>query len=107
MNTRTARTNPTAHKPGDWSEAEISATVADYFEMLACEARGQLYSKADHRRCLTRALNERSPAAIEFKHANISAVLDGLGHPYIAGYKPRRNYQAALYEAVKRHIFSQ
>ena len=42
--------------------------------------------------------------SIEFKHANISAVLIDLGFQYIPGYKPRSNYQGLLYEVVARRL---
>ena len=42
----------------------------------------------------------RGRAAVEFKYANLSAVLDELGMRYVNGYKPRPNFQAALREAV-------
>ena len=43
----------------------------------------------------------RSDGSVEFKHANISAVLVGRGLPYIEGYKPRGNFQALLAQAVE------
>jgi hypothetical protein len=86
--------------PTDWSRREVEATVSDYFEMLAAELAGAPYNKTVHRRRLLRALSDRSEQSIEFKRANISAVLIELGFPYIAGYKPRSNYQALLYEVV-------
>lgn len=64
--------------------------------MLDSELRGEPYSKAEHNRRLQGLLNGRSGPAIEFKHANISAVMIELGRPYIAGYKPRSNYQQSL-----------
>ena len=35
---------------------------------------------------------------------NISAVMAALGLPYVAGYKPHRNYQKALFEAVEARL---
>lgn len=32
----------------DWSEAEVEATVRDYFEMLRAEAAGAAYNKSEH-----------------------------------------------------------
>jgi hypothetical protein len=84
----------------DWSESEVRLTVADYFAMLEKELMGKAYNKTEHRKNLGPHLNERSDGAIEFKHANISAVLAGQGLPYIEGYKPRGNYQALLAQAV-------
>jgi hypothetical protein len=86
--------------PNDWSREEVEATVADYLAMLSAELVGIPYNKAMHRRELMRLLNSRSEQAIEFKHANVSAVLIDLGFPYIAGYKPRSNYQQLLYDVV-------
>lgn len=74
--------------------------MADYFAMLAHELRGEPFNKSEHNRRLQRLLNGRSAAAIEFKHANISAVLVELGYPYVEGYKPRANYQALLLDEV-------
>lgn len=88
----------------DWSREEVEATVADYFEMLGKELKGSAYSKTEHRHRLARLLNSRSHGAIERKHQNISAILIELGFPYIAGYKPLRNYQQLLYEIVTERL---
>ena len=90
--------------PNDWSREEVEATVADYLAMLGAELAGVPYNKAMHRRELMKLLNNRSEQAIEFKHANISAVLIDLGFPYIAGYKPRSNYQQLLYDVVSDRL---
>ncbi len=88
----------------DWSRPEVEATVDDYLSMLAAELSGVQYSKADHRRSLQPILNGRSNPSIEFKHANISAALIDLGFPYIAGYKPRSNYQGLLAEVIAQRL---
>lgn len=72
--------------------------------MLQAELAGQPYSKAAHRRALVPLLNGRSEQSVEFKHANISAVLIELGFPYISGYKPRSNYQRLLFEVVSDRL---
>jgi hypothetical protein len=41
---------------------------------------------------------------VEFKYQNISAVLNELGLPWISGYKPKENYQNALFPAVDRYL---
>lgn len=42
---------------------------------------------------------------MEFKHANISAVMLELGYPYLRGYKPRGNFQRSrLLGEVERQI---
>jgi hypothetical protein len=88
----------------DWSPEEVAATVADYFAMLEHELRGEPYNKREHNRQLQARLNNRSAPAIEFKHANISAVLIDLGYPYIDGYKPRSNYQQLLFDEVAARL---
>lgn len=90
---------------GDWSEREIDLIVADYFAMLQLELSGQPFVKS-HRNTALRQLLDRSHASIEFKHGNISAVLDRLGLPTIKGYKPRANFQAALIDGVERYLAS-
>jgi hypothetical protein len=47
---------------------------------------------------------ERSHRSVEFKYQNISAVLDELGLPWIPGYKPKENYQNALFSAIDRYL---
>lgn len=86
-----------------WSSEELDATVADYFAMLAAELAGTPYVKARHRLALMTRV-ARSQKSIEFKHQNISAVLDELGAPWIQGYKPARNYQHAIFDAIDRYL---
>ena len=62
------------------------------------------YNKAEHRRALLKLLKNRSEQSVEFKHANISAVLIELGIPYISGYKPRFNFQRLLAEVVAERL---
>jgi len=85
--------------PADWSRSEVEATVADYLAMLSAELAGVPYNKAAHRRELAKLLADWSEQAIEFKHANISAGLIGLGFPYISGYKPRSNSEPPGFSA--------
>ncbi|MBG6079109.1 hypothetical protein IWX58_000796 [Rubrivivax gelatinosus] len=89
---------------GDWSRREVEAIVDDYLSMLAAELAGTPYNKAAHRRALRPVLGGRTEQSIEFKHANISAVLLDAGFPYIAGYKPRSNYQALLADVVAERM---
>jgi hypothetical protein len=88
----------------DWTLDEVEAVVGDYFAMLDEEHRGVAYSKTAHRNRLAPRLNGRSDGSIEFKHANISAVMVGYGLPYIDGYKPRGNYQRLLAQVVLEYL---
>lgn len=96
-----------AHLPSVWSRLEVEAIVTDYLAMLEAELSGREYNKASHSRALMGLLSERSKASIEFKHANISAVLIELGMPYIDGYKPRGNYQQLLYDVITERLAAQ
>lgn len=79
--------------------------MADYLAMLLQELAGQPYSKAAHRRQLQQRLPARSEGSIEFKHANISAVMLELGYPHIRGYKIRTNFQRhELVDVVQRQV---
>lgn len=89
---------------GDWSRAEVEATVADYFDMLEREIRGLDYNKSAHRRALSPRLSRRSDGAIERKHQNISAILIEAGFVYISGYKPLGNYQRMLQDVVVERL---
>jgi len=101
-----AQKNPSGGRGTDWSTEEVEATVADYLVMLSKELSGVRYSKTTHRHQLATLLDGRSEQSIEFKHANISAVLIDLGFPYISGYKPRSNYQHLLFDIVANRLTS-
>lgn len=88
----------------DWSRFEVEATVADYLAMYVRELLQQPYNKAEHNRRLLSLLSNRTRAAIEFKHANISAVLRDRGYPFVDGYKPRSNYQDLLSEVLSEQL---
>ncbi|RZK45137.1 MAG: DUF3883 domain-containing protein [Hymenobacter sp.] len=87
-----------------WSRIEVEAIVTTYFDMMAQELRGESVNKKETNRQLLRLLSGRTLASVEFKHANISAVLLELGYPYVDGYKPRSNYQELLREMVETRL---
>jgi len=87
----------------DWQNDELDAIVADYFDMLAADLAGQPYVKLKHSEALMVRIG-RTHRSVEFKHQNISAVLDDLGMPWIPGYKPKRNYQNAIFDAIDRYL---
>jgi Domain of unknown function (DUF3883) len=87
----------------NWTSEELDLIVSDYFLMLKDEAAGVPFNKAQHNRDL-RSKIDRSEGSIEFKHQNISAVLQRLGIPRIRGYLPATNYQRAIVAAIDRYI---
>jgi hypothetical protein len=86
-----------------WADTEIQLAVASYFTMLRAELAGHPYVKADLNRQV-RAATGRSHGAVEYKFANISAVLRDIGLPYVLGYQPRGNYRSALRAEVERFL---
>jgi hypothetical protein len=87
----------------NWQDDELDLIVADYFDMLAADLSGQAYVKSRHNAALMAKIG-RSHRSVEFKHQNISAVLDELGMPWIPGYKPKWNYQNAIFDAIDRYL---
>lgn len=87
-----------------WSVNEVKEITKDYFGMLTKEIQNIHYNKSFHRSKLKKKLSNRSEGSIEFKHQNISAILVKYGQPYIAGYKPRSNYQHLLEETVLNYL---
>jgi len=88
---------------GPWSDDENEAIVAEYFDMVADELSGRKYVKAEHNRALQARLG-RSRGSVEFKFANVTAVLQAFGQPILKGYLPRFNFQMSLAEAVDRWL---
>jgi hypothetical protein len=87
----------------NWTNEELDLIVSDYFLMLNDEATNVSFNKAQHNRIL-RSKIDRTKASIEFKHRNISAVLERLGLQTIKGYFPAQNFQTAIISAVDRYI---
>jgi len=86
-----------------WRDDELDAIIADYFAMLTADLAGQKYIKSRHSAALMARIG-RTHRSVEFKHQNISAVLDELGLPWIPGYMPKRNYQSAIFNAIDRYL---
>jgi hypothetical protein len=87
----------------NWTDEELDLIVSDYFLMRSDEAAGIPFSKTQHNRLLQTKI-DRSESSIEFKHRNISAVLQKLGLPRIRGYFPAENFQKAITAAIDRYI---
>jgi len=92
-----------AEAGSDWTDGELDAIVADYFVMLSNELARQPYVKAQHNAALV-AQTGRTRGSVEFKYQNISAVLERIGLPWIFGFKPARNFQNALFDAIDRYL---
>jgi hypothetical protein len=88
----------------DWSQQEVDATVAAYFDMLLLEAKQEKYNKSERNVALQLQLKGRSKASVELKHQNVSAVLHGMDLPFISGYKPRGNSQLLLRKTVQKFL---
>ena len=82
---------------GPWTNEENGLIVADYFAMLGEYFAGRPNSKAGHRRALVHRVKNRSEVSIQFKHRNISAVLNGFGD----NWSPRCRLALTLQEALE------
>lgn len=87
----------------DWSRFEVEAAVASYRDMLRLELLGEKFNKSQRNHAL-QMVTGRGRGAIEFKHQNISAVLNQAGFPYIVGYKPLSKFQGLLLDVVTQQI---
>lgn len=83
-----------------WAKTEQRWIVEDYLDMLQLELVGGKFVKSQRNRRLRLKLRNRSRGSVEYKHQNISAVMQLLGHPWIRGYKPLANFQRSLLKAV-------
>ncbi len=91
----------------DWTREEVEAAVEDYRHMLTQQFYGQKVNKAEHNRRLRERLGGRSKGSVEFKHQNISAVLEDIGFPgFLKGYPPRGNFQALLHEVLSERLIA-
>ena len=86
-----------------WTAREIDLIVDAYLKMLDLELRGEQFVKSRWNQALRQRII-RSRGAVEYKHQNISAVMEVLGLPFIRGYRPMRNYQEALFEAIEKRL---
>lgn len=82
----------------DWRLDEVQAIVEEYFDMMQAAADGNL-NKSARFRALEERLVGRNQSSLSRKCSNISAVLDGLGLPWLEGFRPLPNVQTLL-EAV-------
>lgn len=87
-----------------WSESEIEAAIAAYFDLLSHQIDGKPTNKSAIYRKLSAEHPVRSAKAFELKFQNISAVLYDEKLPYADGLRPMANYQAALKPAVIKHL---
>lgn len=87
-----------------WTEWEVEAVVPDYFQMLRMQELGQKPNKTEHKRRLMQLLPARNAASVEYKHRNISAVLNLYGAQTLSGYKPLPNFQRLLIDVVGRAL---
>lgn len=92
------------YTPDDWKNDELGSVVNAYFNMLRSEVDGRRYRRADFNDKVQRATG-RSEEQVDFKFANVSAVLDDMGLRWIKGYKPRGNGQAgAIKDGIEAYL---
>jgi len=87
-----------------WSDKDIEATIAAYFELLNAQVAGEPTNKAAIYRKLSAAHPARTVKAFEYKFQNISAILYEEKLPYADGLRPMAKYQAVLKVAVLNYL---
>jgi|TARA_R100000501_G_C2631444_1_gene127672 hypothetical protein len=93
-----------------WSDAELEACVNAYRTLWVAEQRNEALNKSKLRREIVNgSLSSRSEGAYERRMQNISAVLDELGIPRVAGYAPLKNVGApgARLKTIIQNVWSQ
>jgi hypothetical protein len=80
------------------------AIVADYFEMLRAELRGEMFSKADHRHRLAAELGLNDPDLVDLAFQQVSSVLLEMGMPVVDGFRPLNGWPVALANSVQAHL---
>ena len=108
MNPSEFENSLTPQATGDWTDAELSAAVNAYLDMLRCELEGRAYVKSAVNKSLREGtLAARTKASIEFRMQNISATLYDLRIPHIAGYLPAKNVGSGVKDRIKAVLNSQ
>jgi hypothetical protein len=88
----------------DWTGDEVGVLLPAYFGLLHADLAGTTTVKRDVTRQLEAQLPGRTRGSIEFKFENVSAVLQEEGLPWTTGFKPARNFQQLLREAVLERL---
>lgn len=88
-----------------WTDEELKAAVTAYLSMLHLEQAGTPYSKSEFRRQLiATSLSARNDSSVEYRMQNISSVMESMGRPRVAGYRPASNIGTASVARLKRII---
>lgn len=86
-------------RPEPWTHEQNAVTVQGYLGMLSAELRGEKFVKKAVYEDIAQEIG-KGPKSVEFKFANISAVLQELDLPWVTGLAPRVNFQATLVDEV-------
>jgi hypothetical protein len=84
-----------------WTDDEVNLVIDEYFRLYEAISSGQHPIKSHIYRELSRRLEVRTEASVEYKMMNISAVLVRLGWPALPGMGPMPNIQKSLGPAVE------
>lgn len=84
-----------------WSDDELKAAVDAYLGMLKSQVVGEAFTKsAINQKLRDTSLPSRNKSSVEMRMQNISAVLLGLGRPWVKGYPPLVNMGAPTKERI-------
>lgn len=84
-----------------WSDEELAAAIHAYLGMLRAQVIGEPFTKsAINQKLRETSLSSRNKSSVEMRMQNISAVLHGLGRPWVKGYAPLVNMGAPTKERI-------
>lgn len=88
-----------------WSDDEIGLTIESYFRMLMKELQDEAYNKTTVKNELLTKIR-KTGEMVEGKYRDISAALRAQGLRHVEGYKPAKDSQGELDDAVAIYIES-
>jgi hypothetical protein len=88
----------------DWKTDETVLVVADYLALLRAELLRLPCDRAERLEALRSRLAGCPDGAVEALHSNISAVLVGMGLPYVPDYEPWDGLTPLLGQAVDAYL---
>ena len=88
-----------------WSKAELQAAVSAYARLWREQQSGKDPAKAEMLSGLLHGpLSARTKGSIEYRMANISAVMVAAGKPFAQGYVPAKNVGPKNFAVIEQML---
>jgi 5-methylcytosine-specific restriction protein A len=93
----------TSKEKSGWSDQELEASIDAYLKMLRLEQCGQMFKKSVENQLLREGpLKKRSASSVEYRMQNISAVMEQMDLPRIAGYVSAKNIGTKIGTRIRK-----